>query len=163
MDSINIRYIDKLLNTYVFLEDYDRELIILSYNIDIKHNFDYDDFINDIKASELYIENILIKDKSINFVFKIPDKYIDDYNLFTTGKYSKINKGTKMLILNTLTDKYGLTHGSKTLHKVRDVLYCGEDLRKELEAEFNMVIPKDWELSSIINTEDETFKMVYEE
>lgn len=152
---VNIEYIDKLVNSYTLLEDSDLEVIVLSYDKTIKEDFIYEDYLKSFEKSKL-LEEVVDKDDTINIIIRIPERFINDYNNFLVGAYSKFNEKSKLTILNSLTDIFGAKSSIKST--VRDVLYLGEDLKKQREAELNMKIPEGWELGEIISSENETFR-----
>ena len=152
---IEINYLKYLTNTYVFIDDVDTELIVLSYDNKANEEFDFEDYIKKLSESVLFIELIRNEDGSYNFVFKIPEEFSYDYQCFIVGKYSKMNEKSKAFIIKSISKMFKLDSSIKS--KIRNVLYLGEDLRKSLETELNMKIPESWELSSIIDTNNETF------
>jgi hypothetical protein len=152
---IDIKYLKYLINTFVFIEDIDTELIVLSYDKKVNEEFNFEDYQKQLNESNLFIELLKGEDESFNFVFRIPEEFSYDYNCFINGKYSKMNEESKKFIITSVSKMFKI--GSNVKSKIRNVLYLGEDLRKSLESELNMIIPPEWELSSIIDTEDETF------
>jgi|TARA_R100000030_G_C3254828_1_gene123795 hypothetical protein len=85
------------------------------------------------------------------FVFSIPEDYYEEYARFLKGKYSKFNNSYKMKILEF--------HGFSLEGQMAQILFQGDKLRKKMETSLGCSIPKDSELHSIVNLEEETFNI----
>ena len=83
-------------------------------------------------------------------VFKVPEKYQSDYNLFKDGKYSKLDYDYKVLIFKF----HGITDPE---HRVAKVLFKHEDLKEEIEDRIGADIPQGNELSSVPDWNVEIF------
>lgn len=126
----------------------------------------YDDPLNKRLVKELtslpdYEFSYQPSESLIIYVYKIPESFQKDYELFRQSKYSKISDENKKAIkkffsLNPTNDLYG-------------ILYRTEARRKHLEKYFSecpdgtevshVSLPEDAEYSSILNPEKEIFSM----
>lgn len=138
-------------------------------------------FVNDDKLFTLELEKsddsmilieLLIKSKyylkhniedTIHIVFNIPLNCNDCYNKFINGKYSRYNDSDKKIIIKFVESftEYDLELSKKMVFNTKQVLNKSYDRVKMLidlysinECDWD----KDWEVSSIINIEDETYK-----
>lgn len=147
---INIRYIDLIRNTYLFLEGkYDEGLIIEYIN---KDNEDFKSYLEEISTNE-FVNEIIYKEDFIFVVLKLPVELNSDYYNFINGSYSKIKE--KKTIVKFLSENYGAVQ-FKAINRINQVLNRDKALRAELEYNLDMVLPEDCELSSIPDKISET-------
>lgn len=126
----------------------------------------YDDPLNQRLIKEItslpdYESSYQPSESLIMYIFRIPDRFQKDYELFKQSKYSKISEESKKVIksffsLNPTNDLYG-------------ILYRTEARRKHLEKYFSQCpdgtevsyvsLPEDAEYSSILNLEKEIFSI----
>lgn len=85
------------------------------------------------------------------YIFNIPNKYINDYNLILNSKYSEISIDAKKIILNFWSKIYG----NNGVNAVRQVLYKDPLLKQELEKKLNVKIHEDSELGQYFDLEKE--------
>ena len=154
-NHIKIKFLDKLLNTYIYSDEYDEPLIVISYDISVNNEFGFDIYERNLISNELFIECVE-NDDSFNYIFDFPEDNIDDYESFVIGKYSEISNKSKTSIIEFINN---MNVSNEFRSDVKDVLNLGSKLRGRLEKELNVCIPEDWELSSIVDTESETFKI----
>ena len=83
------------------------------------------------------------------FVFTVPEYYKDDYDKFINGKYSKCSMEYKLQILSF--------HEEEIEDRLGQILFKSSALRDKLEYELDAVLPKNSELYSKLNIQDETF------
>ncbi len=102
----------------------------------------------------------------VMFIFKVQDKFIDDYELVLQGKYSEISSHAK----NTVIEFHGLkTYGDQSrtyqiLHKMEQAFVAKEEeLNEGLPSSSWIKIPRDQEAQSIIDEDLEIFKYVEKE
>lgn len=98
----------KLLMTTRFLNSYllDLDLANEEYNngpyvfVVIKpyQDTDFDIFYNTILSFENYVDEYEKSDYII-MIFRVPDRFLDDYNLILEGKYSEISKEARTIIM----------------------------------------------------------------
>jgi len=85
----------------------------------------------------------------VMFVFDVPADYLQDYELFIKGKYSKLSPNYKSKILEF--------HGFTIHGQMAQILFQDENRRLRLQEELDAEIEPGSELLSIINIEEETF------
>ena len=90
-------------------------------------------------------------DNTIIFVFDIPQDYFLDFQHFINGKYSKLSGQYKIDILRF--------HNQPLEGEIGQVLYQDPHRKEELERLLDSPLNEDTELLSIINIEEETFKI----
>ncbi len=94
------------------------------------------------------------------YIFKFPEIYIKEYNLFKEGKYSEFGKDTKELILRFWTEAHkGNTSAVQFLIKVKQILYKEEKLKQIIESQLGVTLDNNQELGEISDSEKETFKI----
>lgn len=94
------------------------------------------------------------------YVFKFPEEYLKEYDLFIEGKYSKFQKDAKDLIIDFWTSLYGgFKDGINFVLKVKQILYKSKELKDVLEQELKVKLDDDAELSSLINKSEETINL----
>lgn len=86
---------------------------------------------------------------SMIFCFNVPRKYQMDYVKFLNGKYSELSPNYKLKIL-----KFFNASVSSDIYKI---LYKDPDYKKLLEENLGVELPKDAELGSLINYNNETY------
>lgn len=154
---VELDFLDEIYNTYCYNEEYEDECFIIVYTK--SDDKEFKNYIDELKNNK-YILNITNYEEYIVVIFNIPQELKKDYNNFLEGKFSKINKHHKMHILKFLVDVYGKSD-IKVIREIEGVLYKKETLRKRLEEELEMSITADLELSSIPDTNRETFYLEY--
>jgi len=115
----------------------------------------------ELENHPLFIERYEVDKLHTMFVFKVPDKFEDDYNKIINGDYSKISAETKKHIL----DFHNLGQTSDTA----GILYKTEKKRLMIEENLNDGIPRsrwiriplDVELLDTFNSEIEKFHKKY--
>lgn len=86
---------------------------------------------------------------SMVFCFNVPRKYQMDYVKFLNGKYSELSPNCKTKIL-----KFFNASVSSDIYKI---LYKDPAYKKILEENLGVELPKDAELGSLINYDNETY------
>ena len=84
------------------------------------------------------------------YVYKIPKKYIPEFEKFKLGKYSELNSRYKQRIFNF----HNICNSESRLAKV---LYKHSDLKSEIEDVLNCSMPNNQELSSVPDLKVETY------
>jgi hypothetical protein len=150
---IEIKYINLVYNTYLFLEGKEENYLIIQY---IKENTkEFIDYINNLKLNDL-VYKIIEKEDYINVVLNIPEEIKNDYSNFVEGNYSKIKN--KSIIVNFLMKNYGSRHFN-AINRIKQVLNKDKSLKYELEYNLDTVLPEEIELSSIPCKQTETIKL----
>ena len=85
----------------------------------------------------------------VMFVFDVPVSYMEDYQLFIEGKYSKFSPNYKSKILEF--------HGFSIHGQMAQILFQDENRRLRLQQELDAKIEPGSELLSIIDIKEETF------
>lgn len=137
-----------LKNVYTRFRD-ESKVIVLVY--EKYESEDFENYLNKLKQSNLF-KYSLEEEEMIILIFNFPEEYLEEYEYYNCGKFSKFNNDSKLKILNYLLD----VHNARITNKVKNVLYKNSKLRQQLEKKLNMDIDKDAELSSIPNPFNET-------
>lgn len=109
--------------------------------------------------NELFVESIDLNNKVL-YIFRFPDVYLNEYNLFKEGKYSKFGEDVKKLILKFWADFHKGNSGAvEFLLKVKGILYKEDKLKQIIEKELGVQLDKEQELGDISNINNETFEV----
>ena len=126
--------------------------IFLLHKFDGRSNADYLSYEETLVEHE-HFEELYDPDRShVMFIFRVPEYFQREYDLFKMGKYSKFNDDYKKHILNFLGPKYKTS-------KTRQVLYKSKKLKKDMENRLGVNLTENMELSSVPNLEQETYKL----
>ena len=87
------------------------------------------------------------------FIFSIPEKYIENFNLFKKGKYSELDDNFKLKILDF--------HNMGVESALAKILFKSSERRQELERKLGAELPEKSELLSIINLKTEILDLNY--
>lgn len=85
------------------------------------------------------------------FIFNIPKDFRKDFKYFMNGKYSKLSSQYKIDILRF--------HDQSIDDEIGQVLYKDPKRKEKMENKLDVIFEDDTELLSIINIENETFKI----
>lgn len=152
---IDIRFIDFIINTYIFTaEDSSLKCLHILYDIKLKENPYYEEYVDEL-STNLCLKDMKVTSKGVLLSLLIPAEHYDDYNYFLVGKYSNYQDNSKKKVLYFLHSTYPEFYD--TIKKVEAILYKKIELRKSLEDRLGISLPKDSELSSVIDVEEETF------
>jgi len=143
-----------VVNCYMYDEskpEYDNHIFLLhKFDDDVRSGYlSYED---SLKQHELYVDSYDPNNPHVMFVFKVPEEYQKEYDLFKAGQYSKFRDSYKRHILK-------FQGGLFQTKKIRQVLYKSEKLHKEWEERLGVEIPLGQELSSIPDRDKETYKL----
>lgn len=106
------------------------------------------DFEFSLKNHPMYLTSINPDPYHIMYKFRIPERYKEDINLITEGKYSYVSKPYKDRILN-----FHLNANTA----LEEILNRSEIRRKSMEIEYNCTIPEDVDLLSVPVVEKEIY------
>jgi hypothetical protein len=163
-ELIDIKFVDDLENVYIKddLAEHDK-CIYLLYKFNIKDpKFTKYEF--ELTNNDLFVDLIDINDKVL-YILKFPNDYIEEYNLYIEGKYSKFGSDAKELILKFWNDIYtGTSWITSFLIKTKQILYKEKSLKQQLELVLStskapIRLSDDAELSDICDIKDETFEL----
>lgn len=153
--EVNIDFYHLLMNCYIKFNI----PIAIDYPIGLLFNLeeskDFEIYNNYLINHSLYHISYIILPNSKLYIFKFPDKYINDYKLFKEGKYSKLSAEAKktILIYSAETYKY-----APLIEDITGVLWKHKSRKLKLETSLGIHLPDEAELTSKINENDETFK-----
>tara|TARA_R110000851_G_scaffold315229_2_gene477558 strand:- start:8166 stop:8717 length:552 start_codon:yes stop_codon:yes gene_type:complete len=153
------KFYKNLVNTYIYDDQGEYEKCIL-----ILHDFsfklpEFTHYEQDLINNDLFVDFIDVGDQVL-YIFKFPEEYHSEYESFQKGKYSEFGADAKELILSFFSDIYqNNLNAVDFLIKVKHVLFKNERLRKKIETDLKVRLPKDAELSAIMEVENETFEL----
>lgn len=143
------------INTYVNdSQDEFENCLFLLYHYDIK-NPKFTKFEYELSKKEGFLTHIDLKDNQIIFIFKFPEEFIYEYNLFKNGKYSRFRHDCKALIINYWNSK--LSQGA--INRLKQIFDRSDNLRKELERTLGIKLSSEDELSEGYNDIKETINI----
>lgn len=149
-----------LQNTYIF-----DDLGKFKNAIFVEHDFSFKNpeftlYENNFTETEYFLDLIDITPEKVLYIFKFPDDYINEYELFKKGKYSHYDEDAKELILSFFAEMYEHNIGAVPfLVKIKQILFKDEKLKREIEDRLNVKLPDDAELTDAINNENEVFEL----
>lgn len=143
--ELNVNRDKNFINTY-----------LLSKNHDFDFNTLYLELYNPIDKLERnsnYIGKFDTTDNNVMYIFKIPDFYLSEYELFLSGQYSKFSDKAKMIACKSVAGKDGITNTN-----IYGILYKTDERRKYIENLVGEKLHADAELCSIPNLEREIYE-----
>ena len=117
------------------------------------HSF-YKEFEKELSTQSNLVKTVDFCEDKVLFIFEIPKEYLETVELFKEGKYSKFSQDAKSLIIAYSAQAYKYP---PLLEDLTGVLWKHKTRREKLEKELGVTLPKDSELASKINYENETF------
>jgi|TARA_Y100000310_G_scaffold345652_1_gene467749 hypothetical protein len=96
-----------------------------------------------------FISKIDVDSYHVLFIFDVPKNHKNNYEVFINGKYSELQKLYKLNILEF--------HDQDISSQMGQILFKSEKRKQLLERLLDVNLPKNSELYSIINIEEETF------
>lgn len=157
--GMDIRFFNHIDNIYIY-DDLDK----YQNCIFIEHDFSFKDpnftaYENKITKSQ-YFTDLIDIDNKVLYIFKFPEEYMEEYNNFILGKYSKFGNDAKKSILEFFTRVYqGNLNAVDFLLKTKQILFKDNKLKEKIEKDLNVILPNDAELTDIILKDNETFKL----
>lgn len=153
------KFYKNLVNTYIFddLGKYENCFMILhDFSFKLPEFTHYEQKLID---NELFIDLVDVEDQVL-YIFKFPEDYLHEYEMYKQGKYSHFGKDAKELILGFFTTIYqNNLNAVDFLLKVKRILFKDEKLRKKIEYDLKVRLPIDAELSDIMEEKNETFEL----
>ena len=145
---------ENLINTYIGSQDRpdDNNHIFLLFKFSGEKEFlEYENYLT---TTKLYVDSYDPDKYHVMYVFKVPKKHQNVYDLFKEGKYSEFPQAYKVSLFEF--------HNIKTpTHRVAQVLFKHPDLREEWEEKLNIPIPEDSEVSSVPDMDSEIYSDKY--
>lgn len=104
-----------------------------------------------LKNLDYFIESIDPTNRTVLYVFSVPEEHEHNYQMFLEGKYSRFDSDYKTRILRF--------HNSGKDSTLGQILYRTKNRKKQLERalELNFELDDEAELYSILNIEEETY------
>lgn len=104
-----------------------------------------------LKNLDYFIESIDPTNRTVLYVFSVPEEHEHNYQMFLEGKYSHFDPDYKTRILRF--------HNSGKDSTLGQILYRTKNRKKQLERalELNFELDEEAELYSILNIEEETY------
>lgn len=133
-------YLILLDNVYTIYNDESGYIVIAYLKYD---SAEYNEYLQKLHTNELFIESF-DDDTTYYMVFKFPDEFKIEYDLFSNGAYSMFGETSKGIILSYLLELHKL-NGSEA---VRQVLYKDPKLKERIETKLGVILYNDMELSS---------------
>jgi|TARA_R110000822_G_scaffold152112_4_gene291304 hypothetical protein len=157
--EFDLKFYKNIKNTYIYedLGKYEKCIMIL-------HDFsfklpEFTHYEQKLINNELFIDLVDVGDQVL-YIFKFPEDYSHEYEMFKLGKYSHFGEDAKELILGFFTNIYQHNlNAVEFLLKVKHILFKNERLRKKIELDLKVRLPVDAELSDIMSEECETFNL----
>jgi hypothetical protein len=161
---LKIDYVKFLENTYLFDDKGKyKDCIFVLHDFSFR-NPEFTQYEHGLTSSEFFVDLVDI-DNQVLYIFKFPDVYLDEYNHFINGKYSKFGEDAKELVLSFWGEVYTEKVSAVAfLLKLKQVLFKDKLLKQQLERELStrtspVVLDDEAELASIIDESDETFEL----
>ena len=156
--EFDMKFMKYLLNTYMFIDKYPDNHIGILHEFSIKDP-EFTAYEHKLIKNEYFVELVDIGNKVL-YIFKFPEIYKKEYELFKNGKYSEFGEDSKQLIIKfwTLANK-GNSSLPAFLIKLKNILYKENKLKEIIEKELNVKLESNQELGEIVDRELESFKI----
>lgn len=143
------------INTYVNdLENKYEDCFFLHYRYALKDpkftKFEYE-----LGKRNGYITHIDLKDNEVLYIFKFPEEFMYEYQMFKTGKYSRFRHDCKSLVLKYWNSKLS----NATITKLKQIFDKSDILRKEMERTLKIKLTSDDELGEMMDETKETINI----
>lgn len=153
--TIGIEFDYLLINTFIkyhkSIGEYENTIGLL---FEIEDTEAFKEYMSYLESHPSLVRHLTIYYTRELFIFKFPEEYLFEYNLFKEGKYSKFTQEAKSIIISYSAKAYKYP---PILEDLTGVLWKHKTRREKLERELGITLPKDCELASKINYESETF------
>lgn len=157
--GIEKEFIKFLVDTYMYIENDDTPYLGILHDFSFK-NPEFTAYENRLVNNDLFYKCIDLNNQVL-YLFKFPEIYLSEFELFKESKYSEFGEDAKKLILKFWGQIYNGNSGIiPVLIKIRQILYKDEKLRKKLEKELDITIDENQELGEFVDINEETFKLV---
>lgn len=161
---LRIDFMDFITNTYIF-DDKDKykDCVGILHDFSFK-NPEFTGYEHQLTDNSYFVDLVDVENQVL-YIFRFPDEYIEEYNRFKAGKYSKFGIDAKELILSFWSEVYAeQVSAVPFLLQLKQVLFKDIKLKQKLERELSsrehkVTIDDDAELSSIMDPNSETFEL----
>lgn len=152
---VDLNFINKIKNTYLFLENDLDSYIILKYGENEDEEFQ--NYLIELSTSD-YCKEIITKDAETYCIFTIFEEVREDYESFVIGKFSEISVRSKKKIVSFSLKNYGIGN-IKTINKIKQILDKDTKLKRKIEEDLDVILSEESELSSLPNLNNETIRL----
>jgi len=154
------KFFNHLRNTYIFDDGNKyKDCFFIVHDFYFK-NPDFTSYEHNLTQNELFVDLIDNKDRVI-YIFKFPEEYLNEYNNFKKGRYSKFGVDAKHLILEYYTDIYlGNPNAVNFLLKLKQILFKDKKLKETIEKKLKVSLDNSSELTDSIYKENETINLL---
>tara|TARA_R110000787_G_scaffold150324_2_gene264213 strand:+ start:4561 stop:5070 length:510 start_codon:yes stop_codon:yes gene_type:complete len=143
-----------LINTYIGSQDRPDDTNHIFLLFEFSGSKEFIEYEGELTINKLYVDSYDPDKYHVMYIFKVPKKHQNVYDLFKEGKYSEFPQAYKIALFEF--------HGIKNpTHRVAQVLFKHPDLREEWENKLNIPIPEDSEVSSVPDLESEIYSNKY--
>ena len=114
-------------------------------------------FENSLTKHPIYVEMYDPTPKHVMFIFRVPDEYQIEYDLFRSERpkiYRRFSDAYKSHIIKFMEPMYGVD-------ELKSILYSHETRFKQLELDLGVKIPRDIDNYSIPSMDEEIFNKVW--
>lgn len=146
-----------------FLKDGNRDLHIVNPVLLLFKPDDMDTFQmfveEEYKRSRYLVEDYDYIGGYVVLVYKFPEEFNSDFQLFLEGKYSKFSDKFRKIYpkIIKIVDEYGRRHDE--LSSQYRIIYKTDDWKEQIEKDYNVLIDKDQEYWSVPDMSRETLKI----
>ncbi len=148
-NRLSFRWNLEFTNAFISVDgsDYDGHIHLL-----YRFNGDkgYSDFEDELKSMDNFVAATDTDKYHVLYTFKIPEEYLDDVDMVTNGKYSRVSEKAKAKILHF--------HGSNKTRTIGQILYRCPKRRLKIEEDIQGKIDPENELLDMFDHEKEVFK-----
>lgn len=157
--DFDTKYFSFLKNTYIAddLGKYEDCFYVL-HDFSFK-NPEFTRYEHKITKSNLFVDLVDIGNQVL-YVFKFPEDYKHEYDMFKEGKYSQFKADAKEIILSFYTSLFsGNINAVNFLLKTKQILFKDRKLKEKLERDLKVKLEPEAELASKMEISDETFEL----
>ena|SRR4030042_52060 len=161
--DIDARFFNHLHNTFIYdIDGKYKDCLLILHDFSFR-NPEFTAYEHRLTNNPYFVELKDIENKVL-YVFKFPEEYMEEYNHFKNGKYSKFGKDAKDTIINFFGNIYaGNLNAVNFLLLIKQILYKEQKLKEKIEKELNVTLSDDAELTDIAESVNETFDITNKE
>lgn len=151
-EYVRIEYLHLLENTYINIAGH-IECIAIMYKKSDENGFE--EYCHSMADNSLFQNYIHTKEYHI-FIFEFPNQFITEYKYFKLGRYSKFSQDAKKKIIKFFSSNYQYP---ELVQEMVHILYKNKARKEKLEQQLGIHLSNDAELTSVIDEDEETFKI----